>query len=97
MDALTVNFLLTLGIAAVIGLLPAAVAERKGRSAVGWWLFGVALAVVAIPMIFIVEDLNTKKCPKCAEKNHRRLRWISRLSQLARPVPKRPLISSAEP
>lgn len=57
----------TLLVAAAIGVKPAIVAQKKGRSAVAWWLFGFALALVAIPAIFLVEDLSGKRCPKCSE------------------------------
>jgi len=32
-----------LGLAMLIGLIPAAIAYDKGRSFIGWWLFGAAL------------------------------------------------------
>jgi hypothetical protein len=54
-------------LAAALGLIPAIVANKKGRNPIGWWLFGFALAIVAIPAVFLVDDLTKKKCPDCRE------------------------------
>jgi len=69
---------LGLMIAVVIGLIPAAIAHSKGRSFVGWWLFGAALFIVALPAALlisrnpqVIEQRQLagpmKKCPFCAE------------------------------
>lgn len=39
----------------VLGLIPAYLAYRKGRSFWTWWLFGVALLPVALPMAILAE------------------------------------------
>lgn len=66
-------------IAIVIGLIPAAVAASKGRSFVGWWLYGALLWIVAMPHALLLRaDRRTlearelagggvRKCPACAE------------------------------
>lgn len=66
-------------IAALIGLLPAAIASNKGRSFVGWWLFGALLFIVALPAALLIKadpksiersqlaQGDSKKCPQCAE------------------------------
>jgi hypothetical protein len=65
-------------IAALIGLVPAAIAKNKGRSFVLWWLFGAALFIVALPVALLIKpDAEAierqqlvdgmKKCPYCAE------------------------------
>jgi RNA polymerase subunit RPABC4/transcription elongation factor Spt4 len=71
--------LLILAIAIIIGLIPAAIANRKGRSFLNWWLFGAALFIVAFPASLLLapnrEELeereirmgNAKRCPYCAE------------------------------
>ncbi|HUZ73397.1 MAG TPA: hypothetical protein VMU87_10445 [Stellaceae bacterium] len=46
-----------MGIVAVlvlIGLVPAAVASSKGRSFVGWWIYGSLLFIVALPHALMI-------------------------------------------
>lgn len=38
-----------------LGLIPAAIASRKGRSFLEWWLFGTALFPVALPMALLMK------------------------------------------
>jgi len=56
---------------ALLALIPAMIAQKKGRSALLWWVFGVLLLIVAIPASLIIKPLEVqpegKKCPKCAE------------------------------
>jgi len=65
-------------IAIVIGLLPAFIAQSKGRSFIGWWIYGTLLWIVAFPHSLIMKaDQRSldrqasadgmKKCPACAE------------------------------
>ena len=65
-------------LAVVLGLLPAAIAQSKGKSFVAWWLYGAALFIVALPHALMMssdkkalEDEarseGMKKCPFCAE------------------------------
>ena len=79
MDADTAYCLDTLIIAALIGLIPAAIAHRKGKSFFGWWFFGAALFIVALPAALLMKPDTAKieqrqlaqgtmkKCPYCAE------------------------------
>lgn len=65
--------------ALIIGLLPALLAHRKGRSFIAWWIFGAALFIIALPMSLLMKaDQKTldnravsggdmRKCPNCAE------------------------------
>lgn len=65
--------------AIVIGLIPALIASSKGRSFIGWWIYGTLIFIVAIIHSIIIkpdvkaveaEELATgdfKKCPFCAE------------------------------
>lgn len=69
----------TLVIATLLGLIPAVIAHRKGKSFFAWWLFGAALLIVALPAAILAKpdaealearELGTgqsKKCPYCAE------------------------------
>ncbi len=65
-------------IAIIIGLIPAYIAQTKGRSFGAWWFYGAALFIVALPHALIMKpdnkvlerqqlDDGMKKCPFCAE------------------------------
>jgi hypothetical protein len=52
----------------LIGLIPAAIASSKGRSFVLWWIYGMALFIVALPHALIMGPAGTKRtCPHCGE------------------------------
>ena len=62
------------GIFPFLGMIPAWIAERKGRSGFGWWLYGTTLFVVALPHALILDDDDGpdsadafRPCPVCAE------------------------------
>lgn len=76
----------------IIGLLPAAIAHRKGRSFFGWWLFGAALWIVATPAALMVKDNRRRPCPFCAEQISRYASVCPRCQREveAEPVPERP-------
>jgi hypothetical protein len=52
-------------IAGVLGLIPAAIANKKGHSFSAWWFFGAALFIVALPMALTLK-------PEAAELQRRR-------------------------
>lgn len=65
-------------LAALLGLIPAMVAQSKGKSFVLWWFYGAMLFIIALPHSLIMSaDKKTiearqlsdgmKKCPYCAE------------------------------
>jgi hypothetical protein len=62
-------------LAALVGLIPAVIAHNKGHSFLGWWIFGAALFIVALPMAIVLkpnEDRmeasgELRRCPHCAE------------------------------
>lgn len=66
-------------IALVLGLIPAAIAQSRGRSFAAWYAFGVFLFIVALPCSLFIKndqaakdqrilaDGGSKKCPHCAE------------------------------
>lgn len=66
-------------VAVLIGLLPAFIAQGKGRSFVLWWFYGAALFIVALPHALLMSankaelekkqmsQGDMKKCPDCAE------------------------------
>lgn len=62
----------------LVGLIPAAIARSKGRSFISWWIYGVALFIVALPHALLIKpdqasiekkqvEEGMKKCPFCAE------------------------------
>lgn len=64
--------------AILIGLIPAVIAQGKGRSFGLWWFYGAALFIVALPHALMMKsnekaveqkqlDEGMKKCPFCAE------------------------------
>jgi hypothetical protein len=65
-------------LAVLIGLIPAAIAQSKGRNFVAWWLYGALLFIVALPHSLVIKkdqaelerqsiSEGMKKCPFCAE------------------------------
>jgi hypothetical protein len=42
----------------LLGLIPAAVAHGKGRSFIQWWMFGVLLFVIALPMAILLKPMT---------------------------------------
>ena len=71
-------FLIAMMLATVLGVIPGAVASRKGRDFLGWWIYGILLFVVATPHAFLIgvnrHKLDLRKategfgrCPSCAE------------------------------
>ena len=67
--------LITLGIAVVLGLIPALIAKNKGKNFFLWWVFGFAFWIVAFPWSlimkgdpdFIAQKKGLVKCPHCFE------------------------------
>ncbi len=65
-------------ISAVLGTIPAAIAQSKGRSFFGWWLYGFLLFIVAFFHSLALKpdqrgkdrralEAGGRKCPSCAE------------------------------
>lgn len=75
------SLLLSLGIAAVLGLIPAAIARSKGLSFIEWWIFGTLLFIIALPAAIFAKgpqsrstvsptnrlllEGKAKRCPHC--------------------------------
>lgn len=53
-------------LAALIGLIPASIASKKGHSFVAWWIFGAALFIIALPLALMAKD-ERPACPMCRE------------------------------
>ena len=60
--------------AALLGIIPAVIANRKGRDFFSWWLFGALLFIVALPLAILREPATEgsrapfRKCDYCAER-----------------------------
>jgi hypothetical protein len=65
-------------LAILLGLIPASIAQGKGRSFVAWWIYGALLFIIALPHALIMKadvkenerrqlEEGMKKCPYCAE------------------------------
>ncbi|PLR48623.1 zinc ribbon domain-containing protein [Chimaeribacter arupi] len=65
-------------VAAVLGIIPALIAQSKGRSFVAWWFYGFLLFIIALVHSIVIKkdnkvieqemiDDGMKKCPFCAE------------------------------
>ena len=64
--------------AVILGLIPAVIAERKGGSFVGWWIYGALLLIIALPHALLMKpdqekiesrqtESGMRKCPYCGE------------------------------
>lgn len=68
--------------ACIIGLIPAFIAASKGQSFFGWWMYGAALFIVALPHSLLIQKDDwtrftwgeAKTCPFCAELVRREAR-----------------------
>lgn len=55
------EYIFVLAIAAVLGLIPANIAKKKGHSFGLWWFYGWMLFIVAIIHVQFIEDYNAPK------------------------------------
>jgi cytochrome c-type biogenesis protein len=51
--------IVTLVILAIIGLIPAFIASKKGKNFLDWWLFGAGLFPIAFPMSIIMKSAKS--------------------------------------
>jgi hypothetical protein len=60
----------------LLGVISGTIAKFKGYSFFAWWIYGVLLAIVAIPHAILIKPSptaiaerkgDTRKCPFCAE------------------------------
>jgi cytochrome c-type biogenesis protein len=61
-DEIVIGQYLLLGLIALLflGLIPAYIASRKGRSFLDWWVFGVGLFFVALPAAFLIKPKDSE-------------------------------------
>ena len=60
------------GIFPFLGVIPAFIAERKGRRGFVWWIYGTTLFIFALPHALMIDDLidpdadpEFRNCPFC--------------------------------
>jgi hypothetical protein len=63
MEALVVAALLGLVAPALLGLIPAVIASKKGRSFALWWLYGAALFIAALPIAIMMKPTQSSAAP----------------------------------
>jgi len=63
----------------LLGLIPAMIAQKKGKNFISWWAYGTVLLIIALPHALLIktdnksvenqriQDGDLKKCPYCAE------------------------------
>ena len=61
MEDFAVIWILSLTIAAFLGLIPASIAQKKGYNFCLWWLYGWGLFIVAIVHVTLIPDKEEKK------------------------------------
>lgn len=54
------EIIITLVVAALLGLIPASIAKNKGYSFGGWWLYGWLLFLVAFIHSLCLKDKNAQ-------------------------------------
>lgn len=59
-----------LALVAVLGLLPAVIAKRKGHSFLAFWLMGAMFFIVALPWALLIRPnpVVFQQCPHCRER-----------------------------
>lgn len=61
-------------IALLLGIIPGTIGHSKGRSFLGWWLYGVLFFLAALPhslymsSVVKTKEKGVKKCPYCTKK-----------------------------
>jgi len=50
------------------GVITGAVASSRGRNPVGWFLAGMAMFIVALPVLLILPRLDGQTCPHCGTR-----------------------------
>ena len=61
--------LIVLVVLTLLGLIPAFIAKRKGRSFLTWWFFGATLFPVALPMVWLQEPLESTVSGELSSSN----------------------------
>lgn len=78
---MTDSLVIAIGMAVILGLIPAMIARSKGLGFVEWWVFGALLFIVALPAAIFAKGAKSrnaanpsdqlliegkaKRCPNC--------------------------------
>ena len=52
----------------LLALIPAFIAQRKGRSFIGWYVFGVLAFIIALPAALIVKRVAPDEEPPALDR-----------------------------
>ncbi|WP_207205560.1 zinc ribbon domain-containing protein [Serratia sp. 1D1416] len=86
-------------VAALLGLITAFIAQSKGRSFAGWWVYGFLLFIVAIIHVLIIPSERkysttsplssgeSRDCPYCAEPIKRQASKCKHCGSDVEPLP----------
>lgn len=85
-------------VAALLGLITAFIAQSKGRSFAGWWVYGFLLFIVAIIHVLIIPSVKehqltnissdeSRDCPYCAEPIKRQASKCKHCGSDVEPLP----------
>jgi hypothetical protein len=53
-------------IPALLGAIPGYIAKKKGRSLIGWWVYGVAMFIVALPHSLLIKSVSRETASPAA-------------------------------
>ena len=76
MEDIVFSFYMIAG-GACFGIIAGMLAHKKGRDPFAWGIFGFALALLAIPMLLILDPANAdkKRCQWCSEWVKKEAKW----------------------
>jgi hypothetical protein len=55
----------------IIAMIPAAIAHSKGRSFMGWWLYGMALWIIALPHSIMAKNLKEARAEAQRQQDYK--------------------------
>lgn len=61
----------------VIAIIPAYIAEKKGRNFLLWYIYALCLWIFAIIHVFFIKDRSGKQCIACCE-------WINKDAKICK-------------
>ena len=89
MERIHISLLISL----VLGVIPAIIASQKGRSAVGWYLYGFLAFPIAFIHSILAIEVHRAPCPTALKKFPQARQYvrivnaISRMRRFGRPSP----------
>lgn len=77
-------------IAVLLGLIPGSIAHGKGYSFIGWWIFGAAIFILALPLAIMLraqDSPSMRPCPYCHSAIPRSATACAHCTRTVTPVP----------